>query len=159
MHAHWRFGLVAFGNLDLDAQAFIAGEAVKDVDDVEALGTLGPIHGGDIDEVIEIGIEFEELEDGYGQVRLGHDEVLSEIGGSRADSFAKPLLDFTGEVALPWRGGHDRGRLRGGRCWLRRSCFRSFSGWFCRWRRIASPRGRRRLRAPRLLLVSHVCSS
>ena len=46
-------GLLAFVDLELDADALVALEAVEDVDDVEARSRLRPVDGGDVDEVVE----------------------------------------------------------------------------------------------------------
>src|SRR5271157_795683 len=59
VHAHGGFRLVAVGNVSLDPHPLVPGEAIYNVHEVEALGPLGPIHRGDIDQVIEIGFELE----------------------------------------------------------------------------------------------------
>src|SRR5580698_5374983 len=56
VHVDRGLGLVLLGDESFDAHALIASEAIQNVDDVEAVGALGPIDRGDVDEVIEVGL-------------------------------------------------------------------------------------------------------
>src|ERR1039457_188024 len=164
--AHRRLRPIPFGDRDLDAHPFVAREAIQNVDHIEALAALGPIHRRDIHEVVEIRLQLQVFQYGNCRTRLGHNEILTEVGGSFADGFAEGLLEFAGEIALPRCGGHDGGRLRGwrrgrlrGYCrGLRRRRFRGLDGWFCRLSCGLVPGRRGRPRAPGLLLVSHFYS-
>src|ERR1035441_1444763 len=64
VHAHRGFQLEAFGNISLDPHALVPREAVDHVDHVEALGPFGPIHRGDVHQVIEVGFELQVFQQG-----------------------------------------------------------------------------------------------
>ena len=105
---HW---LEAIGNRGLDSNPFVPGEAIEDVDQVETLGPLGVIDGGEIDQVVEIGFELQEFEYRDCGAGLADEKILSEVGGTLRDLAAELLLELFGELAVPWRGRHGGGRL------------------------------------------------
>src|ERR1017187_1535668 len=112
--AHRRLRPIPVGDQDLDAHTFVAREAIQNVNHIEALGALGPIHRRDIHEVVEIRLQLQVFQNGNCRGRFGHNEILTEVGGSLADAFAEGLLEFAGEIAFPRCGGHSGGRGRGG---------------------------------------------
>src|SRR5689334_757754 len=65
MHADGGFRTVSVRNVALHSNALVSGKAVDDVDQVEALGPLGPIDGGEVYEVIEIRFGFQVLDQWY----------------------------------------------------------------------------------------------
>ena len=71
----------------------LRAEAIKDVDQVEALGALGIIDRGEIDQIIEIVLQlqkFENRDDGRG---FGDQKILPEVGGEFGDLCAEALLE------------------------------------------------------------------
>src|ERR1035437_10022574 len=114
VYAHRRLRLKPVRDKDLDAHPLVAREAIQDVDHIEALGALGPIHRRDVHQVVEIRLQLQVFQNGNRRTRLGHNKILAEIGGSCADAFAERLLEFPGEVALPRGGSHCGGGVPGG---------------------------------------------
>src|ERR1035438_10246056 len=112
VYAHGGLRLEAFGNISLDPHPLVPREAVDHVDHVKALGPLGPIHRGNVHQVIEVGFEFQILQQGNRRVRFGDDESLAHVGGSFRHTVAEAFPDFVGEVAGPGSGRHGGRRLR-----------------------------------------------
>src|SRR5207248_10720588 len=115
--------------------ALVTGEAIQNVDDFEALGSLRIVHSREVHQVVEIGFEFQEFEDGNGGGRFRYQEVLSEIGGEFGDLVAEAVFQLFREIAVPGCDRHRGGRFgwrmpSGGSGWRFRGCWRFRRRWF-----------------------------
>src|ERR1035441_8234252 len=83
--AHGGLGLEAVGDVGLDPHPLVARETVNHVDQIEALGPLGPVHRRNVHQIIEVRFELEVLQHRDGAVGRGHDEILPKVGGGLLD--------------------------------------------------------------------------
>src|SRR5215469_7586876 len=79
MHPYRGCGAVAVGDGGLNSHALVTRKTIDDINQVEPLGALGPIYGGDIDQVIEIRFQLEEFQYRNGGIGFCDYEILSQI--------------------------------------------------------------------------------
>jgi hypothetical protein len=103
VHAGRGRRLGSVGELRLDAHALVAREAVDDVNKVEALGPLRPIHRRDVHQVVEVRFHLQVVEQRHGGVQRTDEKVLPQVSRRFEHTVAEPLLHRAREFALPRR--------------------------------------------------------
>src|SRR5262249_3028209 len=100
----------------LDTDALVSREAIQNVDQVKSLSAFRIIYSGQINQVIEILLQFQELQNRDHRGGLRDQETLAEIRGEFGDLVAELPLEAACELPFPWCCGHGRGRFGSGMC-------------------------------------------